>query len=106
MAISDRIKKISKESPIARDFGLAGDPIDHRSPFYFGFVATIGALTAFVLMRAHAKSMPCIREERVLHTRRASPACAKSESLHSKSDDERKGVERVLHTPGASPSYA
>ena len=41
-----------------------------------------------------------------MHMRRASPACAKSESLHSKSDDERKGVERILHTPGASPAYA
>jgi len=56
MAISDRIKKMSKESPVPRDFGPAGAPIDHRSPFYFGFVATIGALTAFVLMRALASA--------------------------------------------------
>ena len=56
MAISDRIKKKTKESVTVSDFGAAGAPIDRGNPFYFGFVATIGALTAFVLMRALASA--------------------------------------------------
>ena len=56
MAISDRMKKKTKESVTVSDFGAAGAPIDRRHPFYFGFVATIGALTAFVLMRALASA--------------------------------------------------
>lgn len=56
MAISDRIKKKAKESPVIPDFGAAGAPIDRGHPFYFGFIATIGALSAFVLMRALASA--------------------------------------------------
>lgn len=56
MAISDRIKRKPKESPVIADFGAAGAPIDRGHPFYFGFVATIGALSAFVLMRALASA--------------------------------------------------
>jgi predicted PurR-regulated permease PerM len=56
MAISDRMKKKAKESVTVSDFGAAGAPIDRGHPFYFGFVATIGALTAFVLMRALASA--------------------------------------------------
>jgi predicted PurR-regulated permease PerM len=56
MAISERIKKKSNKSPIPADFGKAGAPIDRGHPFYFGFVATVGALTAFVLMRALASA--------------------------------------------------
>ena len=56
MAISDRIKRKPKNSPVVSDFGTAGAPIDRGHPFYFGFVATIGALTAFVLMRALASA--------------------------------------------------
>lgn len=56
MAISDRIKRKPKETPIQPDFGAAGAPIDRGHPFYFGFVATVGALTAFVLMRALASA--------------------------------------------------
>lgn len=56
MAISDRIKRKPKESPVIPDFGAAGAPIDRGHPFYFGFVATIGALSAFVLMRALASA--------------------------------------------------
>ncbi len=56
MAISERIKKKSNKSPIPADFGIAGAPIDRGSPFYFGFVATVGALSAFVLMRALASA--------------------------------------------------
>ena len=56
MAISERIKRKPKESPVIRDFGAAGAPIDRGHPFYFGFIATIGALSAFVLMRALASA--------------------------------------------------
>ena len=56
MAISERMKRKPKESPVIPDFGAAGAPIDRGHPFYFGFVATIGALSAFVLMRALASA--------------------------------------------------
>ena len=56
MAIPERMKKKSNKSPIPADFGKAGAPIDRGHPFYFGFVATVGALTAFVLMRALASA--------------------------------------------------
>ncbi len=58
MAISARIKKAAARSPkaekIADDYGALGAPINRSHPFYFGFVATLGALTAIVLMRALA----------------------------------------------------
>lgn len=58
MAISKRIKSAvtvkSKQSTV--DLGIPGDPINKTHPFYFGFIATIGALTAFVLMRALASA--------------------------------------------------
>jgi len=56
MAISDRIKRKVKESPVIADFGAAGAPIDRGHPFYFGFIATLGALSAIVLMRALASA--------------------------------------------------
>lgn len=62
MTISDRIggrisKKVSKkEAPVTPYYGDAGAPIDRGHPFYFGFVATVGALSAFVLMRALASA--------------------------------------------------
>ena len=56
MAISERMKRKPKESPVSPDFGAAGAPMDRGHPFYFGFVATIGALSAFVLMRALASA--------------------------------------------------
>jgi predicted PurR-regulated permease PerM len=58
MAIKERIKKVTKraakpaQSPA--DYGVAGVPINRSHPYYFGFVATLGALTAIVLMRALA----------------------------------------------------
>lgn len=36
------------------EFGIAGAPINRTNPFYFGFVATLGALLAIVLLRALA----------------------------------------------------
>lgn len=56
MAIKDRItktritrKKTEKEKP---DFGTLGEPINRSHPFYFGFIATLGGLSAIILMRA------------------------------------------------------
>lgn len=58
MAISARIKKAATRSPkakkIADNYGTLGAPINRSHPFYFGFIATLGALTAIVLMRALA----------------------------------------------------
>jgi len=58
MAIKERIKKVTKRAakaaPTPADYGIAGVPINRSHPYYFGFVATLGALTAIVLMRAFA----------------------------------------------------
>ena len=62
MTISERIsgrvpkKATKKEVPVTRSYGDAGAPIDRGHPFYFGFLATIGALSAFVLLRALASA--------------------------------------------------
>ena len=45
-------EKSSGKSP--ENFGIPGRPIEKSSPFYFGFLATAGALTAFVLLRSLA----------------------------------------------------
>jgi len=58
MAISTSIKKATTRAPkaekVAADYGTLGAPINRSHPFYFGFIATLGALTAIVLMRALA----------------------------------------------------
>ena len=58
MAIPVRIKKATTRSPKAQkspvDYGTLGEPINRAHPFYFGFIATLGALTAIILMRALA----------------------------------------------------
>lgn len=56
MAISERMKKAvaSKKDKPVPEYGALGEPINRSSPFYFGFIATLGALTAIVLMRALA----------------------------------------------------
>ena len=62
MTISDRIggritkKATKKEAPVTPHYGEAGLPIDRGHPFYFGFLATMGALSAFVLLRALASA--------------------------------------------------
>ncbi len=56
MAISDRIKRKPKASAAPTDLGIQGRPLDRSNPFYFGFVATLGALVAIVLMRALAST--------------------------------------------------
>ena len=62
MSISERIsgrnpKKASgKATPVTPNYGNAGAPIDRGHPFYFGFLATMGALSAFVLLRALASA--------------------------------------------------
>ena len=38
------------------DLGIAGAPISRANPFYFGFVAALGALCAIVLLRALASA--------------------------------------------------
>ena len=56
MATSKRIKKsapaVSKPKRKLNDFGVSGVPINKTQPFYFGFVATLGVLTAIILLRA------------------------------------------------------
>lgn len=58
MAIASRIKKVTRPRAKALhppvDFGELGAPINRANPFYFGFIATLGALTAIVLLRALA----------------------------------------------------
>lgn len=58
MAITQRIKKAAARAPrvakTAPNYGVQGAPINQSHPFYFGFIATLGALTAIVLMRALA----------------------------------------------------
>ena len=55
MAITKRLRKTSAKSPkLPENFGTPGAPIEKSSPFYFGFLATSGALTAFVLLRSLA----------------------------------------------------
>ncbi|MFM8938283.1 MAG: AI-2E family transporter [Actinomycetota bacterium] len=49
-------KKSSDKSPEMptklEDFGAKGDPLNVQHPFYFGFLATTGALVAFALLQA------------------------------------------------------
>jgi predicted PurR-regulated permease PerM len=56
MATSKRINKstpvVSKPKKKLTDFGVSGLPINKTQPFYFGFVATLGVLTAIILLRA------------------------------------------------------
>ena len=56
MATSKRIKKsapaVSKPKKKLNDFGVSGLPMNKTQPFYFGFVATLGVLTAIILLRA------------------------------------------------------
>jgi len=58
MAIAARIKKVAKrtgKAPVLpADYGVLGAPINRAHPYYFGFIATLGALTAIILMRALA----------------------------------------------------
>lgn len=62
MTLSERIggrgprKGTTKKASAATHYGNAGAPIDRGHPFYFGFLATVGALSAFVLLRALASA--------------------------------------------------
>lgn len=63
MAFTERSKSRTSSTESNRtkpsqsaEFGSAGAPIDKAHPFYFGFIATLGALTAFTLMRALASA--------------------------------------------------
>jgi predicted PurR-regulated permease PerM len=56
MATSKKIKKIaaavSRPKTRLTNFGTSGLPINRTQPFYFGFIATLGVLTAIILLRA------------------------------------------------------
>ena len=53
MALAKRILKPRKKKEVAAtNYGVMGAPINRSHPFYFGFVATLGALCAIVLLRA------------------------------------------------------
>jgi predicted PurR-regulated permease PerM len=56
MALTDRIKRKPKANAAPTDYGTQGHPLDRSHPFYFGFVGTLGALLAIVLMRALAST--------------------------------------------------
>jgi len=59
-----KMKPIMKRPSLARkksasapeDFGKIGAPLNHSHPFYFGFVAASGAITAITLLRAFASA--------------------------------------------------
>jgi predicted PurR-regulated permease PerM len=53
MALAKRIMKPRAKKEVAKtNYGVMGAPINRSHPFFFGFVATLGALSAIVLMRA------------------------------------------------------
>lgn len=53
MVLAKRIMKPRAKKEVAKtNYGVMGAPINRSHPFYFGFVATLGALSAIVLMRA------------------------------------------------------
>jgi len=51
---AQRVAGRTKAEEMPVDFGVRGAPIDRRNPFYFGFIATLGAISALTLMRALA----------------------------------------------------
>ena len=59
MAIRKPALKIMKKSAASKapvNLGTAGAPLDHGHPFYFGFLATAGALISLTLLRALASA--------------------------------------------------
>jgi len=56
MAQAKRVlKKVTPKSPQSKeveDFGVKGAPLNTQHPFYFGFLATSGALVAITVLRA------------------------------------------------------
>ena len=53
MALTKRIlKPRKKKEVVAPNYGVMGAPINRSHPFYFGFVATLGGLSAIILLRA------------------------------------------------------
>ncbi len=45
-----------KKAVAPEDFGTMGEPLNHSHPFYFGFLATSGAVIAITLLRALASA--------------------------------------------------
>ena len=53
MRVSRKSSDKSPEKPAkVEDFGAKGEPLNTQHPFYFGFLATTGALVAFALLQA------------------------------------------------------
>lgn len=53
MRVSRKSRDKSPESAaMGEDFGAKGEPLNTQHPFYFGFLATAGALIAFALLQA------------------------------------------------------
>ncbi len=50
------LRKKPAKSILTEDFGVSGQPINRNNPFYFGFLAATGAITALTLMRALASA--------------------------------------------------
>ena len=49
-------KKRIKPEPTPEDFGARGEPLNKAHPFYFGFFAAAGGITAITLLRAFASA--------------------------------------------------
>ena len=49
-----RKREVKAATPI--DYGTPGDPINHSHPFYFGFLAALGAVLAVTMLRALASA--------------------------------------------------
>jgi len=54
--LSSTDSSVSEEVNTAPSFGIAGPPIDHRHPFYFGFLATTGGVLAITMLKALASA--------------------------------------------------
>ena len=54
LAFASKKSSEKKVGLVREDFGVRGAPIDRKNPFYFGFIATLGAISALTLMRALA----------------------------------------------------
>ena len=54
--ILKRVSKRGKAAPAPEDLGALGAPLDRAHPFYFGFLAAAGAITAITLLRGLASA--------------------------------------------------
>lgn len=56
MSIIKPVRKRAKAEPTPENLGVRGAPLDTSHPFYFGFLAAVGAILAFTLLRALASA--------------------------------------------------